>query len=80
MSEFFYVRSLRLSRSRYQQGYSDYLDVLDATRTANSAELLLVQNRQARLNYSVDLFKALGGGWSNADASVSAPTATSSAR
>ena len=68
-------RSLRLSRSRYQQGYSDYLDVLDATRTANSAELLLVQNRQARLNYSVDLFKALGGGWSNADASVSGPTA-----
>lgn len=58
-------RSLRLSRSRYQQGYSAYLDVLDATRTANSAELLLVQNRQARLNYSVDLIKALGGGWSD---------------
>ncbi len=64
-------RSLRLSRSRYQQGYSAYLDVLDATRTANSAELLLVQNRQARLNYSVDLFKALGGGWNVDDASAS---------
>ncbi len=73
-------RSLRLSRSRYQQGYAGYLDVLDATRTSNSAELLLVQNRQSRLNYSVDLIKALGGGWSNEDASVSAPTAPSSAR
>ena len=60
-------RSLKLSRQRYQQGYAGYLDVLDATRTTNSAELLLVQNRQARLNYSVDLVKALGGGWGNGD-------------
>ena len=56
-------RTLRLSRLRYQAGYSAYLDVLDATRTANAAELTLVQNRVARLNYSVDLIKALGGGW-----------------
>jgi len=60
-------RTLRLSRARYQQGYSGYLDVLDATRTTNGAELLLVQNRQARLNYTVDLIKALGGGWGNGD-------------
>ena len=58
-------RALRLSKLRYQQGYSAYLDVLDATRTANGAELTLVLNRQARLNYSVDLMKALGGGWHN---------------
>ena len=70
-------RSLRLSRSRYQQGYAGYLDVLDATRTANSAELLLVQNRQSRLNYSVDLIKALGGGWNTEDASVSTSAPTS---
>ena len=56
-------RYLRLSRTRYDAGYSEYLDVLDATRSANSAELTLVQNRQARLSYSVDLIKALGGGW-----------------
>lgn len=58
-------RTLRLSRLRYQAGYSAYLDVLDATRTANGAELTLVQNRVARLNYAVDLFKALGGGWAD---------------
>ena len=63
-------RSLRLSRERYQQGYAAYLDVLDATRTANSAELLLVQNRQSRLNYSVYLIGVLGGGWSQDDASA----------
>ena len=58
-------RTLRLSRLRYQSGYSAYLDVLDATRTANGAELTMVQNRVARLNYTVDLFKALGGGWAD---------------
>jgi len=57
-------RSLRLSTLRYKSGYAAYLDVLDATRTANAAEITLVQNRAARLNYSVDLVKALGGGWS----------------
>lgn len=56
-------RALKLSQARYRQGYSAYLDVLDAQRTANAAELALVQKRQARLNYSVDLVKALGGGW-----------------
>lgn len=55
---------LRLSRLRYDAGYSAYLDVLDAQRTANSAEQALVQNRQLQLIYSVDLMKALGGGWS----------------
>ena len=64
-------RTLRLSKLRYNAGYSAYLDVLDATRTANTAELTLVQNRASRLNYSVDLVKALGGGWSD---STNAPT------
>lgn len=56
--------ALRLSRLRYESGYSGYLDVLDAQRSANAAELALVQNRQALLSYSIDLMKALGGGWS----------------
>ena len=55
---------LRLSRLRYDAGYSAYLEVLDAQRTANSAEQALVQNRQLQLIYNVDLMKALGGGWS----------------
>ncbi|CAG0994460.1 partial Outer membrane protein OprJ, partial [Methylophilaceae bacterium] len=60
--------TLRLSRLRYDAGYSGYLEVLDAQRTANLAEQALVQNRALQLVYSVDLMKALGGGWSPAAA------------
>ena len=55
--------ALELSNLRYESGYSPYLEVLDAQRTANEAELAFVRNRQARLAFSVDLMKALGGGW-----------------
>lgn len=55
--------ALELSRIRYESGYSPYLEVLDAQRTANDAELAFVRNRQARLAFSVDLMRALGGGW-----------------
>lgn len=59
--------ALRLARLRYDSGYSAYIDVLDAQRTANAAEQALVQNRQGQLASSVDLMKALGGGWSKPD-------------
>jgi multidrug efflux system outer membrane protein len=55
--------ALELSTLRYESGYSPYLEVLDAQRTANEAELAFVRNRQARLAFTVDLMKALGGGW-----------------
>ncbi len=55
--------TLRLARVRYEAGYSAYLEVLDAQRTANDAELALLRNRQSRLSATVDLMKALGGGW-----------------
>jgi multidrug efflux system outer membrane protein len=55
--------ALRLARLRYQSGYSAYLDVLDAQRTLNDAQLAFIRNRQAYLSYSIDLMNALGGGW-----------------
>ena len=55
--------ALRLARLRYDAGYSGFLEVLDAQRTLNEAELAVVRNRQVRLSASVDLMKALGGGW-----------------
>jgi outer membrane protein, multidrug efflux system len=55
--------ALELSTQRYEAGYSPYLEVLDAQRTANDAELAFVRNRQSRLAFSIDLMKALGGGW-----------------
>ena len=39
------------------------LDVLDAQRTANTAQLAYLGSRRNRLAAAVDLFKALGGGW-----------------
>jgi len=56
-------KALTLSENRYQSGYSSYIDVLDAQRALNEAGLAYVQSRQARLIASVELFKALGGGW-----------------
>ena len=55
--------TLRLARMRYDAGYSAYLEVLDAQRTLNDAQLALARNRQAYLAYTVDLMNALGGGW-----------------
>lgn len=56
-------KALDIAENRYQSGYSGYIDVLDAQRVYNEAGLAYVQSRQARLIASVDLFKALGGGW-----------------
>jgi multidrug efflux system outer membrane protein len=56
-------RALRLARLRYEAGYSAFLEVLDAQRTANDAELAYLRNRQALLSATVDLMKSLGGGW-----------------
>ncbi|WP_176256682.1 efflux transporter outer membrane subunit [Derxia lacustris] len=64
-------RALDVARRRYDAGYSGYFELLDAQRTYNSAANALVQARAARLAYSVDLMKSLGGGWS-AEASLAA--------
>jgi outer membrane protein, multidrug efflux system len=56
--------ALRLANRRYEGGLSPYFDVLDAQRTVNEAELVQIQNRLNQLSASVDLMKALGGGWS----------------
>lgn len=56
--------ALRLAQRRYESGYSAYLEVLDAQRTLNDAQLQFIRNRQAYLSYTVDLMNSLGGGWS----------------
>lgn len=59
-------RSLELARKRYDAGYSPYLEVLVAQRSANDASLALVRARQAQLAEVVNLYVALGGGWGGA--------------
>ena len=60
----------RLAQERYQAGYSAYLEVLDAQRSANDAEQAVLRNRQSLLSATVDVMKALGGGWSDEQVSL----------
>ena len=57
-------RAYALAEVQYRAGAVDFMTVLDAQRTLFQAEDTLLQTRLARLNASVALFKALGGGWS----------------
>ncbi len=54
---------LRLSDLRYANGVASYLDVLDAQRSLFNAEQAVVQTRLAVMQSRVQLYKALGGGW-----------------
>jgi len=56
-------RALRLAEIRYREGVDDLLTLLDAQRTLFQAEDQLQQIRLSRLQASIGLFKALGGGW-----------------
>ncbi|HSD36444.1 MAG TPA: efflux transporter outer membrane subunit [Rhodocyclaceae bacterium] len=58
--------SLRIARLRYDAGVSPYLDLLDAQRNLYSVESDTIDAQAVRLNASVDLFRALGGGWDTA--------------
>ncbi|MCU0957781.1 MAG: efflux transporter outer membrane subunit [Hydrogenophaga sp.] len=55
---------LRLADLRYRNGVASFLDVLDAQRSLFAARQALSQTRLARQLNQVDLYRALGGGWS----------------
>jgi multidrug efflux system outer membrane protein len=63
-----------LAELRYRGGYVSYIDVLDTQRNLLEAErqrVLALRERQVAL---VDLYKAIGGGWSpEAFAQASSP-------
>ena len=56
--------STRLSVQRYEGGVDNYLQVLDAQRNLFQGELNLARLRQQELATVVQLYRALGGGWS----------------
>jgi NodT family efflux transporter outer membrane factor (OMF) lipoprotein len=64
-----------LAEAQYKFGTVDFLTVLDAQRTLYQAEDTLVQARLLRLQASVGLFRAFGGGFGVTD---SAPQASPS--
>jgi len=53
----------RLANLRYDNGYSGYLEVLDAERGLFSAELDYTQAKRETYFALVDLYKSMGGGW-----------------
>jgi len=57
-------RRFALSERRYQAGVDGYLTLLTAQRDLYAAQQGLIQARLARLTNLLDLYRALGGGWS----------------
>lgn len=66
-AQFRQVESLRqyadIARMRYDNGYTDYLTVLDADRSLFNAELSLTKTQGALHQARISLYKAMGGGW-----------------
>ncbi|CAI4032082.1 RND efflux system, outer membrane factor lipoprotein [Nitrospira tepida] len=59
--------ALEMADLRYRGGRASYLDVLTAQRTLFDAELALARTRRNQLTAVVQLYKAVGGGWSPDD-------------
>jgi NodT family efflux transporter outer membrane factor (OMF) lipoprotein len=57
------VDTLRLATNRYREGYSSYLEQLDAQRALLSAQLAAAGLETDALTARVQLYQAMGGGW-----------------
>ncbi|MBD3239231.1 MAG: efflux transporter outer membrane subunit [Chitinivibrionales bacterium] len=58
-------RALRLSRERYSRGALPYLQVLVALQTFQEAQVTLVEARRQLLSLFVQLYRAVGGNFSD---------------
>jgi NodT family efflux transporter outer membrane factor (OMF) lipoprotein len=66
-------QALYLARNSYRHGLTNFLQVLDAQRTAISARQQLIEANVTLINDVVSLYNALGGGWQKTDTPISAP-------
>jgi NodT family efflux transporter outer membrane factor (OMF) lipoprotein len=55
--------SVGISAELFKSARANYLEVLMAQRDALSAQLELIDVKKSELNASVNLYKAIGGGW-----------------
>ncbi len=53
----------KIARLRYENGYTSYIEVLDADRNLFNAELSLAQTKTLLLKSVIALYKAIGGQW-----------------
>jgi multidrug efflux system outer membrane protein len=56
-------RSAQLSNRRYRNGFVNHLEVIDAERTVLSTQRAATQIERERVRATVELIRALGGGW-----------------
>jgi len=68
-----YQEAVRLANRRYTSGLSAYFEVLDAQQQLFPAEVSLAHTRRDQLVAVVDLYKALGGGWSAGQPAAATP-------
>ena len=59
-----FAEALRLSELRNRAGYVSYIEILDNQRNLLEAERQRILALRARQSALVDVYKALGGGWS----------------
>ncbi|WP_170285903.1 efflux transporter outer membrane subunit [Propionivibrio limicola] len=65
-------KALRQAKLQFDAGIASRLDVLDVERNLLSAELARIDSERARKAALADIFKALGGGWSETGVKASA--------
>jgi multidrug efflux system outer membrane protein len=53
----------RIARLRYDNGYTSYIEVLDAERSLFNAELTYTQTQGFLFQALINVYKSLGGGW-----------------
>lgn len=54
---------LHLSHLRFDEGYTSYLEVLDALRQYYEGQIEWVQAKNDRFTATIQLYRAMGGGW-----------------
>jgi multidrug efflux system outer membrane protein len=53
------------ARLRYDNGYSSYIEVIDAERSLFNVQLQYTQTQQTQFQAMINLYLAMGGGWVN---------------
>ena len=53
----------RLARMRYDEGYTSYLEVLDADRSLFNVELAHTTSQNVLFRSLINIYKSMGGGW-----------------
>jgi multidrug efflux system outer membrane protein len=72
------TRAAQISRSQYTEGAVNFLDVIDADRTVLQAQRVAAQLAGTQAVSTVNLIRALGGGWGDAPALAASQEPTSS--